>query len=68
MIMLLVCYFIFLAGFIIYSASGLYHLWRFGYIGDLTKPAIVVYIVLTVTVIALTLMAVSFRAWPTTFS
>ena len=65
MTVLLICYFIFLIGFIIYSVIGLYHLWRFGYVGDLTKPSIVIYVVLSVTTITFTLMAISLRSWPT---
>lgn len=67
MMILLICYFIFLAGFIIYSALGLYHLWRFGYLGDLTKPAVIIYLVIVVTTIVLTLMAISFRSWQQPF-
>lgn len=66
MITLLVCYFIFLTGFVIYSILGLYHLWRFGYVGDLTKPAVVIYVVLTATTIVITLIAISLRSWPAT--
>jgi len=68
MIVLLICYFIFLVGFIIFSFSGLYHLWRFGYVGDLTKPAITIYLILTIAIIVITLIAMSFRSWPTTIS
>jgi len=67
MILLLVSYFIFLIGFAIFSAAGIYHLWRFGYIGDLTQPAIIFYIVVSAGVIALTIVAICFRSWPITF-
>ena len=41
MLYILLIYFIFLAAYLIYSAVAIYHLWRFGYVGDLTKPAII---------------------------
>lgn len=66
MIILLICYVVFLAGFIAFSASGIYHLWRFGYVGDLTKPAIIFYVIISVSVIVITLIAISLRTWPTT--
>lgn len=66
MIILLISYFVFLLGFAVFSASGLYHLWRFGYVGDLTKPAIIIYSMMTITVIVFTLIAISFRSWPAT--
>jgi len=65
MTILLVCYFAFLLGFIFYSALGLYHLWRFGYVGDLTKPAMVVYILASVGVVILTVILMSLRIWST---
>jgi uncharacterized membrane protein len=68
MIFLLICYFVFLVGFIVFSASGLYHLWRFGYVGDLTKPVMVVYIIVAVSIIIATLFAISLRSWPATIS
>jgi len=68
MTLLLVSYFIFLVIFIIFSASGLYHLWRYGYVGDLTKPAIMIYIIVSVVVIVFTLFAISLRSWPATLS
>jgi len=68
MMLLLICYFIFLAVFVVFSAFGLYHLWRFGYVGDFTKPAIIIYVVSTITVIVFTLIAISLRAWPSTLT
>ena len=63
MTILLVTYIVFVLLFIAYSISGIYHLWRFGYVGDLTKPAIVIYIILSVGVIVLTVLALSLRNW-----
>ncbi len=68
MIYFLIIYAIFLIGYIIYSFFGLYHLWRFGYIGDLTKPAIVLYIVVSIIVIVISLVTIALRPWPNTLS
>lgn len=67
MVFLLITYIVFLFGFAIYSAAGIYHLWRFGYVGDLTKPAIFIYVFICLTTIVLTIIAISFRSWPSTF-
>ncbi|MDD3086454.1 MAG: hypothetical protein PHH45_00690 [Patescibacteria group bacterium] len=63
MTILLISYIIFVIGFIAFSASGIYHLWRFGYIGDMTKPAIYIYIFMSASIIVLTFFAISFRSW-----
>lgn len=68
MTILLICYFIFLLGFIAFSASGIYHLWRFGYVGDLTKPAMIFYIAISISVIIITIIAISIRSWTTPIS
>jgi hypothetical protein len=64
MFALLISYFVFLVLFFIYSIAGIYHLWRFGYVGDLTKPAIVIYVMVVVSIIAVTVFAISLRSWP----
>ena len=66
MIILLVSYLVLLVGFFAYSAAGIYHLWRFGYVGDLTKPAILIYVFASLAVIILTLIGMIFRPWPAT--
>jgi len=68
MTILFISYFVFLVGFAIFSASGLYHLWRFGYVGDLTKPAIIIYLISSIAVIVITVIAMSLRSWPATIS
>lgn len=68
MIYFLVLYFVLLTGFIIYSAAGIYHLWRFGYVGDLTKPAIFIYIILVSLVIIASLILIFAQSWPATFN
>lgn len=68
MVFLLALYIVFLIGFAVYSIIGIYHLWRFGYIGDLTKPAIAIYIVVTAVIIVLSLVLISTRSWPVDFN
>ena len=45
-------YAIFVLVYLVYSAAGIYHLWRFGYSGDFSKLIIVVYSALSIGVIA----------------
>lgn len=45
-------YGLFLAGYIIYSFFGLYHLKRFGYSGDLSKIIAKIYVILSVLIVA----------------
>ncbi|MEK9156439.1 MAG: hypothetical protein AAB360_04075 [Patescibacteria group bacterium] len=58
---LLTIYLIFLIGYALYSAVGIYHLWRFGYVGDLTKPVIVVYCFVSLAVIGFSLFLIAGR-------
>lgn len=58
---IIVPYLIFLAGFIIYSLAGIYHLWRFGYSGDLTKFIIVLYSLISAAIIVISLFLISIR-------
>lgn len=68
MIYLLAIYIVVLIIFCLYSALGLYHLWRYGYIGDLTKPAIVVYILISAVLIITSFIVIAFRPWPAGFN
>lgn len=68
MFFILIAYIIFLLGFIIYSAVGIYHLWRFGYVGDLTKPAIVIYSVVALAIIIISMVLIILEDWPMDFS
>jgi hypothetical protein len=52
---LITVYLIYLVIFIIFSVLGLYHLWKYGFKGDKTKIAIIIY-----SVVALALIIVSF--------
>lgn len=60
---LLILYFVFLLGFMAYSAAGIYHLWRFGYAGDLTRPIIIIYSFLATFIIIVSLIAILTRDW-----
>jgi len=44
-------YIVFILAFLVYSAAGIYHLWRFGYSGDLTRFVIVFYALVSFAVI-----------------
>lgn len=54
----LVTYLIFILIFIIFSVAGIYHLWRFGYSGDLSKAIIVIYSFLSAGVIVTSLIMI----------
>jgi len=45
-------YAVIVLAFIVYSIAGIYHLWRFGYSGDLSKYIITVYVFLSFIIIA----------------
>ncbi|MCX6812554.1 MAG: hypothetical protein NTW79_02955 [Candidatus Berkelbacteria bacterium] len=68
MFYLLLAYIIFIIIFAVFSAIGIYHLWRFGYVGDFTKPAITIYIIVSVCIISLTIIAIASRSWPVNIS
>ncbi|MFA6963913.1 MAG: hypothetical protein WC227_04385 [Patescibacteria group bacterium] len=52
----IVIYLCVVLAFVIYSGVGIYHLWRFGYSGDLSKLAIVIYSIVSVAIIVTTLI------------
>ena len=51
-------YFIFVLAFAIFSAFGIYHLWQFGYAGDLCRPAAISYLTVSGAVILFTIILV----------
>lgn len=61
MIYLFAVYVIFLLFFAIYSTIGIYHLWRFGYVGDLTRPVIVLYSLLSLIIVSGSLLFIIIR-------
>lgn len=68
MLYFLILYIIFIVIFLIYSAMGIYHLWRFGYVGDFTKPVIIIYSVLAAAIIIFSLVLILTRQWPVDFT
>ena len=54
-------YLIVVLAFVIYSAAGIYHLWRFGYSGDLSKVAIIIYSLVSLGIIFGTLSLVAIK-------
>jgi hypothetical protein len=52
----MIFYLVFLFAFAVYSAMGVYHLLRFGYVGDLTKAAAVVYSLASIVVIVVSIV------------
>lgn len=67
MIYLLLLYILFIIGYIIYSAIAIYHLKRFGYVGDLTKPVMIIYSVVSASIIILSFIIIATRSWPIDF-
>ena len=63
MTLLLVIYFIYLVGFIIFSILGLYHLWKFGFRGDMCKIAMITYIIVSGLIIFFSLIAILTLNW-----
>jgi len=61
-------YFLLLLVFIGYSVAGIYHLKRFGYNGDLTKTAIVIYVGLSLLIIVVSIILIASRQWPSDFN
>lgn len=68
MLYLLLVYILFLIGYLIYSVMAIYHLRRFGYVGDLTKTAIIVYLIASVVIISFSIILISTRNWPADFN
>lgn len=64
MLFLLIFYIVFLLGYIIFSGIAVYHLNRFGYVGDLTRPIIVIYLLLSVAIIIASIIFISSLSWP----
>jgi len=57
----MIFYAIFVVAFIVYSIAGIYHLWRFGYSGDLSKPAIFLYLLITAVIIVVSSVFIIFN-------
>lgn len=68
MLFILLIYVLIVIAYAIYSVLGIYHLWRFGYIGDLTKPVIIVYISISLLMILFSVAVILTRPWPIEFN
>ncbi|PIS07675.1 hypothetical protein COT78_02235 [Candidatus Berkelbacteria bacterium CG10_big_fil_rev_8_21_14_0_10_43_13] len=60
---LVIAYALFVIAFLIFSLIGNYHLRRFGYAGDLTKPVILFYTVVSTAVIIATILAIIYKSF-----
>lgn len=54
----LLIYFLLLIAFAIFSTFAIYHLWQFGYVGDLCKPVAIGYLIISAMVVCFTLIFV----------
>lgn len=59
MIYAIIGYIVFILIFLIFSASGIYHLKRYGYAGDLSRPVIILYTVVALCIIVSSLIFIS---------
>lgn len=60
---LIIFFIIYILGFGIFSWAGLYHLWKYGYVGDMTKPVIFIYSILSLLVITGTIFIFVLRVF-----
>ena len=56
LIYLIIVFILFLVAFISFSVMAFYHLRRFGFVGDLTKPVMFVYSVIAILIIAISIL------------
>ncbi len=68
MIFVLLIYILFLAAYAIYGAIAIYHLRRFGYVGDATQGAIIIFSAVSVAIILLSFLYIFSSSWPTAFA
>lgn len=59
--LVITAYALVVVAFLIFSYAGIYHLRRYGYAGDLTKPIIIIYSLLSVTVLVVSITALIFE-------
>jgi len=57
--LLFLSYGIFILIYVLFSLAGIYHLWRFGYSGDLSKVIIIIYSIVSVIIIMTTVLLLS---------
>ena len=66
MIILPIIYLLFVLGFIIFSIFGLYHLWKFGFRGDLCKIVMATYVIVSGIIIFFSLVIILSLNWGAT--
>ncbi|MCX6808385.1 MAG: hypothetical protein NTW50_01840 [Candidatus Berkelbacteria bacterium] len=58
---LVISYLVFLVLYLLFSAAGIYHLWRFGYSGDLSKFIIFTYSIISIIIIVASFVFLGFN-------
>lgn len=56
MVYLIVGYLVFILVFLVFSVAGIYHLNRYGYAGDLSKPVVILYTIVALCIIVSSLI------------
>lgn len=57
--LLFLSYGFFILIYVLFSLAGIYHLWRFGYSGDLSKVVIIFYSIVSFLIIMITVLLLS---------
>lgn len=63
MIILLYAYFFFLVFFILISIAILYHILKYGYVGDFSIPMMIIYTILSLIILVITVYYISVLDW-----
>lgn len=58
MIYIIISYLAFVLIFSVFSYFALYHIWRFGFVGDITKRVIYGYILMSIAIVVFTLILI----------
>jgi len=66
MIILPIIYLLFVLGFIVFSILGLYHLWKFGFRGDMCKIVMVTYVIVSGIIIFFSFVIILSLNWGST--
>ena len=65
MTILPIIYLLFVLGFILFSIFGLYHLWKFGFRGDLCKIVMATYVIVSGIIVFFSLVIILSLDWGT---
>jgi len=63
MSIILILYLIYIFGFIVFSVLGLYHLWKYGFQGDITKIVMATYVIVSFLIILFSLVIIMMLDW-----